>query len=118
VNPYQNAKFALVIAEYPKLVEFQGVDERKWKGFLFDLPRFAPPSKETTKIHDNVWLIPLNGGMPFLVQLFQYASGMDIPLRILFLDAEPDWIRYPSPVAAAGQTTIVDPERKERPVRL
>ncbi|HZL79341.1 MAG TPA: hypothetical protein VFC17_10860 [Candidatus Limnocylindrales bacterium] len=90
----KNAKFALVIGEPPKN-SFREPNLEKWKDFLGCVPQFARPNKETKMIHENVWLIPLDSGMRFLAQLFDLANGKNIPLRILFLDEEPDWLQYP-----------------------
>ncbi len=94
MNVSHNAKFALVIAEFRKN-EHGETDAKGWSEFLADVPRLARPNQETQKIHDNVWLIPLDKGIPFLVRLFDLSNGSGILLRILFLDAEPDWIQYP-----------------------
>jgi hypothetical protein len=89
-----NAKFALVIAEPTK--PLPGVDAvRKWKEFLYNIQTNLRPSEAILKIHENVWLIPLDTEMRFLTQLFDWAYGVEIRLRILFLDAEPNWIKYP-----------------------
>jgi hypothetical protein len=94
MNVFPNAKFALVIAEWIK--NEQGSPHfGKWQEFQTNLPRFAPRNAETKMIHENVWLIPLDSGMRFLCQLFEFASGMGISLRILFLDSEPEWLQYP-----------------------
>jgi hypothetical protein len=94
MNVSRNAKFALVIAEAKKN-EHGESDAGSWSEFLSNVPRRARPSPETQTIHDNVWLIPMNTGIPFLVRLFDLSNGSGILLRILFLDAEPDWIQYP-----------------------
>jgi hypothetical protein len=91
-----NAKFALVIVERPKLASDEE-EKKKWNDFLGSVRQNAKPNKETTLINDNVWLIPLDSGMRFLAQFFEVCAGADIPLRILFLDAEPDWLQYPKP---------------------
>ena len=90
----KNAKFALVIAEPPEN-QYRESDTKRWQDFVNNIPRFAPPNKETLTIHENVWRIPLDTGMPFLCKLFGFANGAGIPLHILFLDAEPEWIKYP-----------------------
>ena len=94
VNVSNNAKFALVIAEARKN-EHHESDAASWSQFVAQVPKKARPSQETQWIHDNVWLIPMDTGIPFLVRLFDLSNGSGIHLRILFLDAEPDWIQYP-----------------------
>jgi hypothetical protein len=94
VNVSKNAKFALVIAEARKNEQHES-DAASWSQFIAQVPKQARPSPETQTIHDNVWLIPMDTGIPFLVRLFDLSNGSGIHLRILFLDAEPDWIQYP-----------------------
>ena len=94
MNVSKNAKFALVIAE-ARRNNNQETDAASWNEFVAKVPRHARPSQETHRIHDNVWLIPMDTGIPFLVRLFDLSNGANIQLRILFLDAEPDWIQYP-----------------------
>ena len=94
MNVSKNAKFALVIAEARKNEEHES-DAASWNEFVANVPKQARPNEETQTIHDNVWLIPMDTGIPFLVRLFDLSNGANIHLRILFLDAEPDWIQYP-----------------------
>jgi hypothetical protein len=94
VNVSKNAKFALVIAEARKNERHES-DAASWSEFLAKVPKLARPNQEAQTIHDNVWLIPMDTGIPFLVRLFDLANSSGIHLRILFLDAEPDWIQYP-----------------------
>jgi len=94
VNVSKNAKFALVIAEARKNESLES-DTESWSEFIAKVPKQARPNHETQRIHDNVWLIPMDTGIPFLVRLFDLSNGANILLRILFLDAEPDWIQYP-----------------------
>jgi len=92
----KNARFAFVIAEPPKT--YSGTQQSpllQWQNFQTSIKTNLPPSEETLKIHDNVWLIPLKSGMPFLTKLFDWAYQMRIPLHILFLNEKPDWIEYP-----------------------
>lgn len=95
----KNAKFAFVIAEKPKFDELMMMEpDKKWGEFLFNIRSHARPSLGIQKIHENVWLIPLEDELMFLNGLIQYADGSRIPLRILFLDAEPEWIKHPRDV--------------------
>jgi hypothetical protein len=91
----KNAAYALVIAEPPK-IGWAHEPERKWKEFLHNLRQRGPQPKETQTIHENVWLIPLQTELPYLMNLFDHAKDYSIRLRILFLDDAPDWIMYPS----------------------
>ncbi len=89
-----NAKFALVIAGSLSH-QYGGPDEGQWRSFLASIQKNVPPDEGTLRIRENVWQIPLDTGMPFLSKLFDWASGMRIPMHILFLDEKPDWIQYP-----------------------
>jgi len=90
-----NAKLALVIVEPAKCDASNMEPQREWKEFLYKIQERTTPTKTTTKIHENIWLIPLSDGLPFLMDLFLIAKSFHIPLRILFLDSEPDWLKYP-----------------------
>ncbi len=98
MNPIPNVKFAFVIAEAPKYPSATE-PERTWQSFLTNVRNIQAPHEKTTTIHDNVWLIPLSTEMTFLTTLFGLANDWNIPLRILFLNDEPDWIRYPKPAS-------------------
>ncbi len=69
--------------------------EKKWAEFLHDTRSHARPSEGIQKFHENVWLISLEDELMFLTGLIQSADGSRITLRILFLDAEPEWIKHP-----------------------
>jgi hypothetical protein len=92
-----NAKFALAIAEKPIRGTVQDPD-KIWKEFLGNYRSHIRPTEDIQMIHENVWLIPLDTGMPFVGRLLDWTNMAGIPLRILFLDEEPDWIQYPKPV--------------------
>jgi hypothetical protein len=90
-----NSRFAFVVCERPVYsLDIQN-PERKWQEFLTNIQYQLKPVEGIQRIHDNVWLIPLANGMPFLTKLFEWATSMGIPLRILFLESEPAWIKYP-----------------------
>jgi hypothetical protein len=93
MNFSQNAKFALVIAEEPPLSP--DPSERNWGNFMDNVPNKGPLSQGNELIHNNVWLIPLSTGLPFLGKLTGLATVWKIPLRVLFLEEKPDWILYP-----------------------
>jgi len=94
--PTENVKYALVIGEKPPYDAVTNPQERKWDDFLSSVLPKLPTNGKTQKIHDNIWLIPLDTEMRFLCVLFEWANNFQIPLRILFLDEPPDWIKYPS----------------------
>ena len=104
MNVSQTAKFALVIAarpdfHNPRLVE----PERCWREFLSDMRARETLCKGFARIHENVWQIDLNDGMPLLAYLLEKAVHNSIPLHSLFLDGEPDWIKYPPDAKPAGE---------------
>jgi hypothetical protein len=92
--PTGNSRFALVIAERPPS-DMNDVPISRWDRFLDDIQKNIKPCRGMQKIHENVWLLPLETGIPFLGRLMEWADGYHIPLRILFLDEEPDWIKIP-----------------------
>jgi hypothetical protein len=93
-NQLNTAKFALVIAEYSKNIH-DAPDTLKWQEFLGTATLPFPTTEHSARIHENIWLIPLHSEMPFLSALFLRAHEKGIPLRVLFLDEPPDWIKYP-----------------------
>ncbi len=60
MNTYQNTKYALVVAEYPK-DQYRENDKAKWGEFLGTVMSPFPQPKNTQRIHDNIWQIPLPG---------------------------------------------------------
>jgi len=88
-----NAKFAFVIAAGDDYI--QDVRNR-----LDDLSKHllssSPPVEGMKKFHDNIWLIPLPDGLPFLADMLKWVRRTGIHLRILFLQKEPDWMQYPA----------------------
>jgi len=95
--PTGNVKFALLVASKPPYNPMTNPQELAYIDFLNNMPRIEQPPPDTEKIHDNVWLIPLSTGMPFLSSLCVYAKAWNVPHRILFLDEKPEWIKWPPP---------------------
>ncbi len=93
MNDCENAKFALVIAGAKPM--FGGPDLDKWNSFVTSVRNNVRRVEEMLIMHDNVWLIPLETEMRILCGLLEWGIDMQIPLRILFLQSEPDWIQYP-----------------------
>jgi hypothetical protein len=89
-----NSKFALLIAEKPQPA-VGIVPETKWKEFLGSIQGKLPTVEGIQNYHDNVWLIPLKNGMPFLTHLYDWSHSLQIPTRILFLEDAPEWIKDP-----------------------
>jgi hypothetical protein len=96
-NLVTDAKFAFVVAEgKPPLVASRFDDApTKWQFFVANTQKLDPPPAGTQKIHENIWLIPLSIGLPFLTELIECSRGQSVTLRILFLAESPEWITYP-----------------------
>ena len=60
----------------------------------------------TQKIHENVWLLPLANGLPFLAKLIDWGNSYSIPIRILFLAELPIWIKYPPDAKPADEAKL------------
>jgi hypothetical protein len=105
-NLVTDAKFAFVVAEW-NYKQWQGNDHKeKWQQFLSAIQRNAKLPAGMQTIHENVWLLPLANGLPFLANLIEWARSYEIPIRILFLAEAPDWIKYPPDATeAVSQTT-------------
>ncbi|HEX3718389.1 MAG TPA: hypothetical protein VH595_10520 [Verrucomicrobiae bacterium] len=52
-------KFALVISEVPPYNAIDNPQELAYHNFLHNIPQKAPPTKNTEKIGEHVYLIPL-----------------------------------------------------------
>jgi len=88
-------KFALVIAERAKYEQGNGnAHIGRWQNFLKNVQDNLAPPEGTTTIHENVWLIPVDGGLIFLGSLLRMAESGAIPTRVLFLAESPVWIQY------------------------
>jgi hypothetical protein len=100
MNPYHNAKFALVIAEIPKNPMIPrhktgGVEEDAWKHFLAKAPKIPEQSKTSQQLHHYIWQIDLQTDMRILCEIWLAADKWGVPVRVLFLEASPEWLQYP-----------------------
>jgi hypothetical protein len=98
MNPnFENpAKFAFVVAEKEEYQKVGSTEPmRQWTGFLDNVQRSSQMPEGTQKIHENVWLIPLATGLPFLTKLIDWGEASGVSIRILFLAEAPNWIKYP-----------------------
>jgi hypothetical protein len=86
----RNANFAFVIAKKAK----PDARETNWKQFLYNIQKPGALKKTTQMIGEGAWLIPLKNDIQSLKTLFDQSNSCNIPLRILFLNDEPDWIEY------------------------
>jgi len=90
------AKFAFVIAEKKGYIAgSEHESTRQWQDFLGNVQRISFPPAGMQKIHENVWLIPLSNGLPFVTKLIDWGASFGVSIRILFLEEAPDWIKYP-----------------------
>jgi hypothetical protein len=92
----KNAKFVLVILEPPAGIVYGKMPTDQWKDFLGNTPNTTPPAEGVSKIHENVWLIPLDKNMPLLMELLSRSHSRGIRSYILFLSDEPDWLKGPA----------------------
>ena len=67
----------------------------KWPGFLKRVTSLEPPCKRITKIHENVWRIPLQDGSLRLGQIIAAAGEYGVHLHILVLNESVQWIKSP-----------------------
>jgi hypothetical protein len=96
-NLVTDAKFAFVIAEgKPPLVpDRTDRAPTQWQFFVGKVRELESLTEGMQKIHENVWLIPLATGLPFLTKLIEWAGSFGVSIRILFLAEAPIWIKYP-----------------------
>ena len=93
-NLVTDAKFAFVVAERQKNIPGVGV-QANWQEFLKTVADTAHPPVGTQTIHENIWLIPLATGLPFVSELIRCSGDWSVSIRILFLAQPPVWIKYP-----------------------
>ena len=99
----QNAAYAFVIAEPPPRGAV-AVPMKAWQEFLLNVRSFEMPEQKIQKIHDNIWLIPLETDLLFFAKLSEFAAVKEVPLRILFLQEAPQWLRFPSTESKADES--------------
>jgi hypothetical protein len=97
MNPVPQPKYALAIAEgTPPLVQARFDDApTQWQFFVANAKTLESLPKDTIKIHENVWLIPLATGIPFLAKLIESCPTYSVSIRVIFLEEIPKWIKYP-----------------------
>jgi hypothetical protein len=98
-NLVSDAKIAVVIAEREKYVPGIGsLAQKNWLNFLDDVQNNGRQPADATMIHENIWLIPVATGLPFVSELIGAGGRHSVAIRILFLNDIPAWIEYP-PIA-------------------
>lgn len=94
-----NANFALVVAE--PLKDAHGLpDKEKWKNFLLNVENHMQLNAAIQTIHENIWQISLDTGLPILGNILRWQS-VGASIRIAFLQDEPIWLVYPPPTPKA-----------------
>jgi hypothetical protein len=97
--PTKNAKFAILIAEIPRQEKREnlapGVPADTWSAFLNKAPNSSSPAKGIEVIHNNIWQLNLETGMRTLCEIYILADNLGIPMRVLFLEEAPAWLKYP-----------------------
>ena len=96
-----NANFALIIAESQDDND-EFADDTVLQRFLETAKKKLTPFQDIVRIHPNIWQIPLSSGLPAIAALIQCAAGDHIPLRLLFLEELPAWIRLPPPATKSS----------------
>jgi hypothetical protein len=91
----QQPTLALVVAEIPK--GKRGFDRRtNWQDFVTNVENNVYLPEGTQAIHDNIWLIQLSNGLPFLAEILKWSRPSEVTIRILFLQETPAWLEYRS----------------------
>jgi hypothetical protein len=63
-----------------------------WTNFCDGIaPSISERNKPEERLAENIWLIPLNTGLPFLGQLVS-AAQLKLTCKILHFDDMPQWI--------------------------
>src|ERR1700722_14996664 len=95
-NLVTNAKYEFVGAErQPNDVGIGVSVLANWQHFVGNIKQNTIPPEGTQTIHDNIWLIELSNGLPFLTKLIEWGESYSVSIRILFLAEAPTWIKYP-----------------------
>jgi hypothetical protein len=89
-----NSKFALLVAETHRKDASREWSE-PWKNLRLNWPRALPPAEEKYRLTENVWLLHLDSGLPVLAELIKTMKDYSIPIRVLFFEDAPDWIKHP-----------------------
>jgi hypothetical protein len=104
-KPARFLRHSNVLAERQKYVKGGGnAHISSWQDFVTNIRNNTSPPSKTITIHENVWLIPLANGLPFLGDLVRRAESCQIPMRVLFLEEEPTWIKYPPDAKTDDET--------------
>jgi hypothetical protein len=112
MNPEPQAKYAFVVAERPNYDPAGGVHDpaKNWSDFLVNIQNVPRRPEGIETIHDNIWLLQLSNGLPFLAELIRWGGAYQIAIRILFLAEVPNWLQYPSPAekpSSSGASTVI-----------
>jgi hypothetical protein len=97
-----NAKFALVIVEMGKNQNGHA-DTNSWENFLANKPRIFQQPKGIETIHENVWQIDLEIGLPVLSELIRWCQAYNTRARVLFLEESPAWLKLPPDAKPDGE---------------
>jgi len=89
-----NAKFSLLIAETHRPDATRALSNA-WQNLQLNWKSALPKDEEKSRLTENVWLIQLDNGLPVLAGLVQAMKDYSIPVRVLFFEDEPTWIKYP-----------------------
>jgi hypothetical protein len=69
----------------------ESVAKRGWESLSKRLRGKAKEAKGIQMLAENVYLIPLDNGLPFLAESIQGAAEKKVPYRVRFFDDDPQW---------------------------
>ena len=98
INVNMDARFALVVAAgaEPLHEPLKPQSQTLWERFLAAI-KTPPVETSVESFHENVWLIPLDKGLPHLGKILEMAKQNRVTVRVLFLSEKPKWIEYLPP---------------------
>ena len=70
-------------------------DDVTWQGFLQALGPAIASAKGTKSIAENAWQMPLDVGLPVLLQMSQQATRSGVRLAVHISDEPLDWTHLP-----------------------
>ena len=90
----QFPKFAILICE-PAKHDNGYANTDKWKQFLGNTLQGLLRNGNIERIHENVWLMQLETELLPLLEILQWCKEASMPVRVLFLEESPVWLKFP-----------------------
>jgi hypothetical protein len=69
----------------------ESTTKREWEALSKRLREKAKGAAGVQTLAENVYQIPLDGGLQFLAECIQGAAEKKVPYRVRFLEEEPQW---------------------------